>query len=84
MILPFFVAFRNFLLADARKGLSEMTTTIFALQQQCEMQRRLLTDLLTKVQSLGSSIERTETGTARQWEEMEKLLLIYLSEAKRD
>ena len=84
LILPFLVAFRNLFLADTRKALSELSSAVFALQQQCEFQQRLLAELRTAVQSFASTVERSEAGTARQWTEMEKLLLIYLSEARRD
>ena len=84
LILPFFAVFRNFLLADTRRTLSELTATVFALQQQCEIQQRLLAEGRTAMQSFASAMERSEAATARQWAEMEKLLLIYLSEARRD
>ena len=84
LILPFFAALRNFLLADTRKTLSEMSAVIFALQQESEIQQQSLAELRTAMRTFASSLERSEAGTARQWAEMEKLLLIYLSEARRD
>lgn len=84
LILPFLVAFRRFFLADTRETLSETTAAVFALQQRCESQERSLDELRAIIQSFAFTMERTETATARQWAEIEKLLLIHLSEAKRD
>lgn len=84
LILPYLVAFRSFFLADTREKLSEMTAAVFALQRRCENHERSLDEVRAAIQSFAFTMERTETATARQWAEIEKLLLVHLSEAKRD
>lgn len=84
VILPFLAAMRSFFLADTRKTLSELTAGIFALQRQIEIQQHAVAELRTAIRAFASTMENSEAGTARQWTEIEKLLMIYLSEARRE